>query len=76
MQILVINRHANCRSRARPNRQRIGKVGMKPEPRIQGRSLRLSEQFLNHMPVHVSETAVDAVVADGELFVIDAQQME
>ena len=28
------------------------------------------------MPVHVGQSAVDAVVADGELFVVDAEQVQ
>ena len=40
------------------------------------RSTFLRDNFVDHMPMHVGEAAVDAVVADGELRVVDAQQVQ
>src|SRR5437773_11795683 len=36
----------------------------------------LCENFLNHAAVHVGQPAVGAVVADGEPFVVDAEQVQ
>ena len=38
--------------------------------------LPLSQQFLHHPPMHVGEANVATAEAEGELFVIDAQQVE
>src|SRR5262245_21120212 len=34
------------------------------------------QQLLDHMPMHVGEAAVDAVVAHRQLLVVDAQKMQ
>jgi len=34
------------------------------------------EDFRDDLPVHVGQTAVDAIVAEGQLRVIDAEQMQ
>tara|TARA_A100001037_G_scaffold238378_1_gene217801 strand:+ start:383 stop:613 length:231 start_codon:yes stop_codon:yes gene_type:complete len=36
----------------------------------------LSQHFLNHVAVHIGEAALDAVVVKGQLFVVEAQEME
>ena len=37
---------------------------------------RLRQDFGNDFPVHIGEPAINAVVAEGQLFMVDAQQME
>jgi hypothetical protein len=36
------------------------------------KAAQLSENLSNHVPMHIGESAIDAVVAEAELFVIDA----
>ena len=37
---------------------------------------RLSDQFLDHIPVHIGETEVAALITVGELLVIEAHQFQ
>ena len=36
----------------------------------------LRQQVVNHVAMHVGQTAVDAVVTNGEFAMVDAQQMK
>jgi hypothetical protein len=36
---------------------------------------RLTQNFLNHLPMHIRQAAVDAVVAEGEFLVVYAEQV-
>jgi len=36
----------------------------------------LYQDILDHVPMHIGQPAVDAVVADGELGVVDSQEVQ
>ena len=43
---------------------------------INGASEALRQHFFNHVAVDVGEAALDAVVVEGELFMVEAEEMK